>query len=649
MADDTEKRLHSVLEKLFHTPKHSSLPSVQTIGGIKRPHSMMISKFKGNNSDRDQDVMAKALPCRPWDRGDLMRRLATFKSMTWFAKPKAVDAVNCARRGWINIEMDVIACEMCGARLLFTTPTSWNRQQVNKAASVFSLKLDNGHKLLCPWIDNCCDKKLTYFPPTRTEVLVEHYRERSTALLKLSALPLIPASAIESMKSPQLEQFLRQSISVEYDKGCDVSPWTDFLGSDYEAVSTNSYCQAYRLLSLCGWQPRLLPYIVDCKGAKPSTNSGPTALSQTIVAEVNNKLTVYSSGSGEKRRAEEDSLASDIQYDSNSVVLDCKLCGASVGLWTFALVSRPLELVRVVGYTEVDSRSSRGNDNPGNGNHAAGSSMNREAMLPKGGMTKLNMTIAGGPLPALQNFRATISVPVIGRNLRARFSNSSAIGENISELSHISNSMTEVATESLQDVEVASNQSDKSSHVAEDTGKSNQAARQTSELSVQESSNCTKGSDQNVGSENGDAVGGLNLQPIERNEMASTEHILPASNDSQNDTNVGNAGQSVINNNAIPCCIDKHPKGASSSNKMEFDPLCQHRHFCPWVTSTETVSPGWKQTLLALKKEKVFTLLESEDSPMSPSLIKIDDPIMSIRRLFKSPSSKRAKTTRQSN
>jgi hypothetical protein len=27
-------------------------------------------------------------PCRPWDRADLMRRLATFKAMTWFAKPK---------------------------------------------------------------------------------------------------------------------------------------------------------------------------------------------------------------------------------------------------------------------------------------------------------------------------------------------------------------------------------------------------------------------------------------------------------------------------------------------------------------------------------------------------------------------------------
>jgi hypothetical protein len=27
-------------------------------------------------------------PCRPWNRADLMRRLASFKAMTWFAKPK---------------------------------------------------------------------------------------------------------------------------------------------------------------------------------------------------------------------------------------------------------------------------------------------------------------------------------------------------------------------------------------------------------------------------------------------------------------------------------------------------------------------------------------------------------------------------------
>ena len=28
--------------------------------------------------------------CRPWDRADLFRRLATFKSMTWFGKPEVI-------------------------------------------------------------------------------------------------------------------------------------------------------------------------------------------------------------------------------------------------------------------------------------------------------------------------------------------------------------------------------------------------------------------------------------------------------------------------------------------------------------------------------------------------------------------------------
>lgn len=28
--------------------------------------------------------------CRPWERGDLLRRLATFKSSTWASKPKVI-------------------------------------------------------------------------------------------------------------------------------------------------------------------------------------------------------------------------------------------------------------------------------------------------------------------------------------------------------------------------------------------------------------------------------------------------------------------------------------------------------------------------------------------------------------------------------
>ena len=80
---------------------------------------------------------------------------------------------------------------------------------------VFSLKLDNGHKLLCPWSDNACSETLARFPPTTPPVLVDNFRERCSALLQLSALPHISSSATEYLQSPLLEDFLGQSVLLE--------------------------------------------------------------------------------------------------------------------------------------------------------------------------------------------------------------------------------------------------------------------------------------------------------------------------------------------------------------------------------------------------------------------------------------------------
>ena len=86
---------------------------------------------------------------------------------------------------------------------------------VEKAAAVFSLKLDTGHKLLCPWIDNICDESLALFPPTPPPVLVENYYECFSSLLRLVALPRMSCPSLEIMKkrSPQLEQFLSEPFS----------------------------------------------------------------------------------------------------------------------------------------------------------------------------------------------------------------------------------------------------------------------------------------------------------------------------------------------------------------------------------------------------------------------------------------------------
>uniref|UniRef100_F6I083 C3HC-type domain-containing protein n=1 Tax=Vitis vinifera TaxID=29760 RepID=F6I083_VITVI len=129
MAGEAERRFNSIMDKLFTAPKFkSTLSEVESSRGKKRQNPMSVVTVAESKSRGDIQHSSTPL-CRPWDRGDLMQRLATFKSMTWFAKPEVVSAINCARRGWVNVDMDIIACEACGARLLFSAPSSWTRQQ----------------------------------------------------------------------------------------------------------------------------------------------------------------------------------------------------------------------------------------------------------------------------------------------------------------------------------------------------------------------------------------------------------------------------------------------------------------------------------------------------------------------------------------
>ncbi|RVW17166.1 hypothetical protein CK203_011348 [Vitis vinifera] len=96
MSEEAEKRLQSVMAKLFHPPKSKpnspsdSSSDGQSSKGKKRPNPMSASAIE---SKLRKDIQKSTTPvqaplCRPWDREDLMKRLATFKSMTWFAKPK---------------------------------------------------------------------------------------------------------------------------------------------------------------------------------------------------------------------------------------------------------------------------------------------------------------------------------------------------------------------------------------------------------------------------------------------------------------------------------------------------------------------------------------------------------------------------------
>ena len=55
--------------------------------------------------------------CRPYNEDDFAARVETYRVTTWFNKPKALSAVQCARYGWINTKEDLLTCITCRAVL----------------------------------------------------------------------------------------------------------------------------------------------------------------------------------------------------------------------------------------------------------------------------------------------------------------------------------------------------------------------------------------------------------------------------------------------------------------------------------------------------------------------------------------------------
>lgn len=170
--------------------------------------------------------------------------------------------------------------------------------------------------------------------------------------------------------------------------------------------------QAQKLISLCGWKLRPLPYVVDCKDLSDQSLKKSTTLA------------IHSVGTDENKIDENSMDSIGEQVDPNSAVLDCTLCGATIGLWAFCTVPRPVESFRLVGYAEVNGENACVVHNLLNKDDLE----NRQGARPdvanssKDTSSSLNMTIAGGPPPTKQNFKAIISLPVIGQNLRARLS-----------------------------------------------------------------------------------------------------------------------------------------------------------------------------------------------------------------------------------
>ncbi|KAL3636947.1 hypothetical protein CASFOL_019246 [Castilleja foliolosa] len=287
--------------------------------------------------------------CRPWERGDLLRRLSTFRPANWFGKPKAASSLACARKGWVNMDVDKVECESCGAILKFGSSATWTLVEADGAGEDFAKRLDDGHKVTCPWIGNCCAESLVQFPPTPPSALIGGYKDRCDGLLQFSALPLVATSAIEQIRvsrAPEIDRLLAQSQLARSESGIKLEI---LLGTENSRDDVFIlYSRAQKLISLCGWEPRWLPNIQDCEehsaqSARNGCSTGPSKYRAPPRDPSRGKKAV--SSSTKKDCGVNEVIGTYSKSVSRSPLLDCSLCGATVRIWDFLTVSRPASFV----------------------------------------------------------------------------------------------------------------------------------------------------------------------------------------------------------------------------------------------------------------------------------------------------------------
>lgn len=77
------------------TAAPTNMPSIDWHGSAQGSKAVSLCCFGSQplrtslSTNAGGSALGSSLPsCRPWERGDLLRRLATFKPSNWFAKPK---------------------------------------------------------------------------------------------------------------------------------------------------------------------------------------------------------------------------------------------------------------------------------------------------------------------------------------------------------------------------------------------------------------------------------------------------------------------------------------------------------------------------------------------------------------------------------
>ena len=126
-----------------------------------------LEKFRENAFSNHTGAKHEQKLVRPWNYSDFLERLSTFTSMTWFAKPTLVSALECARCRWVNEGQDKLTCVFCQVQL-------WHYYDDYNGSRLSAL-LTTSHTPNCGWANNFSPLNFKQHPITSEEQLRDEY------------------------------------------------------------------------------------------------------------------------------------------------------------------------------------------------------------------------------------------------------------------------------------------------------------------------------------------------------------------------------------------------------------------------------------------------------------------------------------------
>ncbi|KAA6413578.1 MAG: hypothetical protein FRX48_03324 [Lasallia pustulata] len=292
----TKRKFHKILDSITNTSdpslpltprqKNASTNTLPTTleppakkPRIARPKSAYTSSSMsslGNHASTVQTRVKQAQPMKtqeetkapnftPWDRGQFLDRLKTFRHVDkWMSKPEPINEVQWAKRGWRCVGKERVGCVGgCGKEVVIKLEEDpedtgnepadsgqesdeWRKDAQEQLVERYSETIVSGHEEGCLWRSRGCDGTIYRLSLTHPQTALNALRQRYESLAKMSSdLPSalsVPKGMNITAISRQITPFLLPDSS---------KPSVDRVEAEIPPNSINEQALA---LSLFGWQ-----------------------------------------------------------------------------------------------------------------------------------------------------------------------------------------------------------------------------------------------------------------------------------------------------------------------------------------------------------------------------------------------------------